>query len=112
MVSLACFFWVVILYEGHSVCFAATWAQEIFNVLRLPRALSSPQRPSFLEMTKLAHRRYGNFPQRRATLLPRAAKRRAQFALEAMSSLWFSVSNLATTVAVRHTKEQVIQKKS
>ncbi|XP_042268459.1 E3 ubiquitin-protein ligase TRIM33-like isoform X1 [Thunnus maccoyii] len=37
-------------------------------------------------MEDLPHRRHGNFPQRRATLLPQEAKCRPQLALEAMSS--------------------------
>uniref|UniRef100_UPI003AAEE0DA uncharacterized protein n=1 Tax=Centroberyx gerrardi TaxID=166262 RepID=UPI003AAEE0DA len=37
-------------------------------------------------MAELPHRRHGNFPQRRATLLPRLAKGRVRLALEAVSS--------------------------
>ncbi|XP_033491766.2 uncharacterized protein LOC117262755 [Epinephelus lanceolatus] len=37
-------------------------------------------------MAHLPHRRHGNFPQRRATLLPRVTRCRVQLALEAVSS--------------------------
>lgn len=37
-------------------------------------------------MADLPHRRHGNYPQRRATILPRVAKCTAQLASEGMSS--------------------------
>lgn len=65
-------------------------ASSVFSLL-----FFQPKRPDLLEMAHLPYRRHGNFPQRRATLLPWVAKCRVQLALETIPSE--TGSNPATT---------------
>lgn len=65
-------------------------ASSLFSLL-----FFHPKRPSLLEMADLPRRCHGNFPQRRATMLPCVAKCRVRLALEAMPSE--TGPNLATT---------------
>lgn len=83
----SCLWWV-------SVCFdLATLSSNTEHAGDFEPAASSvfslffhPKRPNLLDMADLPHRCHGNFPQRRATLLPREAGLGARLALEAMSS--------------------------